>query len=280
MIFSVSHERRKNQFKTILDNAIILALIYLIFYSLALTLGNHGLLASQINRVPKNNSITNESINNNEFTASNSAQIATPIPSLKQKQQIKNNEPIHDGSRTGKIVDYYSYCDKKSIKIYENELLYLTANDGKKTYSTQKDLDCYNKDLSSSSNNQQNALNNRTNEKSYVNNVYCWNNAYGYSYYTTSGDQCNADNLKDMNYKSCMDTQKSTANQCNSACQTKLDEDRALCAWAYTGQNAGMENNPDKYGDCLNGPEGAGENYSSCLAICTNEYSNNIKKCN
>jgi len=111
------------------------------------------------------------------------------------------------------------------------------------------------------------------------NNYYCWNNAYGYAYYTSSGDQCNLDNSKSGAYKICMDTQKIKSNTCSSSCKLQSDKDSGVCAWAYTGSNAGIENNSDKYGECLNGPGGVSENYGICLGKCTDQYAQDIKQC-
>ena len=77
---------------------------------------------------------------------------ATPTNADKTQQNSQNSQTAqpsvtHNGSRTGRIVEYTSYCEHKTIKVYENELMYLTANDGKQTYSTKGDLDCYNKDI-------------------------------------------------------------------------------------------------------------------------------------
>lgn len=111
------------------------------------------------------------------------------------------------------------------------------------------------------------------------NNFYCWNNAYGYAYYTSSGDQCNLDNLKSSTYQICIEGKRMKADSCNSACENKADEDRGVCAWAYTGQDAGIEQNTDLYGECLNGQGGVAEKYAECLSACTNQYGEDIKQC-
>lgn len=117
-------------------------------------------------------------------------------------------------------------------------------------------------------------------QKTQGNNVYCWNNTYGYGYYTTSGDQCNSDNLNSGVYKSCLDSQMLKDNACGSSCKSEADKNTTACKWAYTGfENAGIVQSSDKYGECLNGPGGVSEIYGTCLGKCTDQYSQDIKQC-
>ncbi len=51
-----------------------------------------------------------------------------------QNNQVTQPTITHDGSRTGPIVDYYSYCDQKTIKVYENERVPFTSSEGKQIY--------------------------------------------------------------------------------------------------------------------------------------------------
>lgn len=130
----------------------------------------------------------------------------------------------------------------------------------------------------------QNSLNNsqpaqQNTQPSVGNNYYCWNNAYGYAYYTSSGDQCNADNVQSAAYKLCTDTQKLKLNTCNTNCKTDLDKADAVCAWAYTGPNAAIANDTTKYGDCLNGPDGAAAHYATCLSQCSSQFEQGLKQC-
>ena len=110
-------------------------------------------------------------------------------------------------------------------------------------------------------------------------NYYCYDNTYKYWYYTSSGEQCNLDNLKSIKYKTCMDTQMIKYNSCKSTCESGVEKDKAACVWAYTGSNAGIEQNPDKYEECLLGPGGATETHGTCLGKCTDQYGQDIKKC-
>lgn len=109
---------------------------------------------------------------------------------------------------------------------------------------------------------------------------HCYDNTYDYWYYTSSGDKCNEDNLQSSSYKICTDTQESKRKACNSICEGELENDRAACAWAYTSPNAGIEQNSDLYGECLNDPEdSASAHYSICLEKCTNQYAEDLKQC-
>lgn len=128
-------------------------------------------------------------------------------------------------------------------------------------------------------NQDQNSHSSQTTQTSSGNNVYCWNNTYNYGYYTSSGDQCNLDNLESGTYKICMNTQKMKSDTCSSVCKSEENKNSDACAWAYTGPNAGIEQNPDLYGECLNGPGGAGDLYGECLGKCTDQYAQDIKQC-
>lgn len=112
------------------------------------------------------------------------------------------------------------------------------------------------------------------------NSYQCWNNAYGYFYYTSSGDQCNRDNSTSSLSKSCYDLQKAKVNSCSSVCSGQLEQDKTACAYAFTGPNAGIEQSSEKYGECLSGSEGAGEEYSTCLGKCSAQYEQDLKQCN
>lgn len=108
------------------------------------------------------------------------------------------------------------------------------------------------------------------------NNVYCWNNTYNVGYYTTSGDKCNDDNFRDGVNKLCQNTQTIKLNGCNAQCQRELDENKAVCAWAYPGGNDESNN---KYGECLNGAGGSGELYGVCLDKCNVQFKQDLGQC-
>lgn len=161
----------------------------------------------------------------------------------------------------------------------KTSLIDCTGPDGKHFRTTQKECDVFNAAWSKST---PTIIppQNRTSTSTSSNNVYCWDNIYHYGYYTNSGDKCNSDNARSLSYKTCTDTQKLKNDSCNSECKRKENEDSGICAWAYTGQNAGVEQNSDKYGECLNGTGGAGEKYATCLGKCGEQYANDIKQCN
>ena len=165
----------------------------------------------------------------------------------------------------GKPVDYMTNCN------YSNECV----GGGGIKYVKKSECDKPCTRTSSGSNN------NQTNNtrQSPGNNFYCWSNAYGYAYYTSSGDQCNLDNLKSGNYKLCMDIQNGKNDSCKSSCKNELEKNNSACAWAYTGSNAGIEQSSTKYGECLNGSGGSSELYGTCLGNCTDQYGQDIKQC-
>jgi hypothetical protein len=93
-------------------------------------------------------------------TNSNSIVTATPtqavVPSVVSiKKGVTPKVATHNGTRTGNIVDYYSYCEKKNIKVYENELIAYTTKVGKQIYSTKSDIQCYENEYNSYGNNSQ-----------------------------------------------------------------------------------------------------------------------------
>lgn len=119
---------------------------------------------------------------------------------------------------------------------------------------------------------QQTTQNNHPTTPIQGNNFYCWDNAYGYAYYTSSGDQCNLDNAKSTTYEICMTTQKIKSDTCKSVCQSVSDQGKQSCS--------GLSSYPvDYYGDCLNGPGGVGDQYAACLGKCTDQYGQDIQQC-
>lgn len=117
---------------------------------------------------------------------------------------------------------------------------------------------------------------NQTTQQSSGNNTYCWSNTYNYGYYTSSGDQCNLDNLKSGNYQLCMDIQKSKNDTCKNSCQNESDKNSAICLQNY---GSTILQDGDKYGQCLNGSGGVTDQYGVCLGKCTDQYALDIKQC-
>jgi len=195
-----------------------------------------------------------------------------PAPIYFDKQaNTSDTDPIID------CVSSYPNCNGSSIRAPRSQCSKITCCQVGTNWSVYATVEKCNEAQNNSQPKQQTAPQNTT--KTQGNNVYCWNNAYGYGYYTSSGDQCNLDNAKLGTYKICMDSQKMKSDSCNSTCKNTLNHDNDICAWAYTGSNAGIEQNNDKYGECLNGPGGSGENYSTCLGKCTEQYTQDIKQC-
>lgn len=71
----------------------------------------------------------------------------TSTPTNKPKPTIKPYTATHDGTKTGKLITgYNSYCQKKQITVYENELISYTRKDGSQIWSTKEDIQCYEND--------------------------------------------------------------------------------------------------------------------------------------
>lgn len=78
---------------------------------------------------------------------------STPTPTLKPlpQGQVQGathtnqnaQKPKYDGTRTGRIIDYKSFCEGKTIRIYENELVSYKLANGQTTYITKGDIKCY-----------------------------------------------------------------------------------------------------------------------------------------
>lgn len=95
-------------------------------------------------------------------------------------------------------------------------------------------------------------------------NFYCYNNTTKYSYYTSSGEQCNLDNSKsacrasyDASYYFC-------TNNCKSSSSSVSDD----CIW--------NQSEPETT-TCLNNNN---KQFEKCLEDCGNTYQNNVAKCN
>lgn len=222
-----------------------------------------------VNTTVQNNVTQNQTTNNIECLGPDNKQFKTSMKECEDLNRKWGKEPdyfvncqVHAACGGGTKYMLKSTCGKTYCCMYR---------DGRNVFLYDKSQ-CIDSSLVN--------INTQNNVKTLGNNTYCWNNSYGYGYYTSSGDQCNLDNAKSGTNKACMDSQKIKSDSCATACQNKLNEDRAICAWAYTGPDAGIEQNSDKYGECLNGVGGIGEDYSICLGKCTEQYSQDIKQCN
>ncbi len=105
-------------------------------------------------------------------------------------------------------------------------------------------------------------------------NYYCYDNTYKYSYYTSSGEQCNKDNF----ISSCKYLAKlNTWDPCAQKCIDTSSEGTRACLWAYSGSGAAIEDNPDLYQQCSN--ENTDE-FNKCLDVCGPSYKEAMNKCN
>lgn len=177
----------------------------------------------------------------------------TPTPTQKVVVSKKNNQPKEEEI-------WCTGPDYKTFLATQVECDKFNAAWGKKTYQAPQQTS---KPTSSTSNLT----------------FHCYENTYKYWYYTTSGEQCNADNSKSTSYKICESIQVIKLDSCKYECKKQGDEDDAMCAWAYTGSNPGVELSYDRYGDCLNGSDGAGVKYAECLTKCSNQLVTDLKTC-
>lgn len=53
----------------------------------------------------------------------------------------------YDGTRTGPIISYNSYCENKEVSIHQNELYKYTDTEGQTWHMTQSDIICWERDL-------------------------------------------------------------------------------------------------------------------------------------
>lgn len=152
---------------------------------------------------------------------------STPKTSKGQVQGITQTNqkptPKHDGTRTGTIIDYSSLCDGKIIKVYENELIPFTTRGGAKVLSTQGDIDCYYKKLKEAD--QQNA------QPIIVNN-------------STSNTP------KSNPYQDCLDKEGVISQKCLKDCYSVVQEESGICNWAYSGPNAAIVFDDNKWREC------------------------------
>lgn len=115
------------------------------------------------------------------------------------KGVVNKTPPIASNTRK-KTDGYYSYCQKKEIAVYVDELILYTRSNGEKIYSTQADIDCYETEYNSYVNAGGNP---NTYKPSYNPSTYTLHETYppctiyypssGYSktYYSMSPEDCN-----------------------------------------------------------------------------------------
>lgn len=104
-------------------------------------------------------------------------------------------------------------------------------------------------------------------------NYYCYDNTLKYSYYTSSGEQCNKDNATSACKSS---TKSSIYDPCMKKCLDTANENDSICIWAYFGANAAMENNPDLYQECI---AETSKEHQQCMDTCSAPYQEALKKC-
>lgn len=238
---------------TAIATAVLIVFVFLIGYqNSGLVLGVLG-----INTTPAPTST---------FIQPTSSITPTPIvQSTTQSQTYVNSDPIIDCKST------YSKCYGETIKLHSSQCSNITCcgfNNGK--WIVYPDLASCKADQAKDTIPPQGQ--NTTTQRSSTNNVWCWNNTYGYGYYTSSGDQCNLDNAKSTTNNICITTQKIKSNTCSTVCQTVEDQGKQACS--------GLSAYPvDYYGQCLNGPGGVSDQYGACLSKCSDQYAQDLQQC-
>lgn len=234
----------------------LVAVLYFLFYVVCMSIYGYGYIAS----VTKRATPTPTPV---PIISSTPTPILTPTPVTNTYVAPIDSDPIVN------CTSSYPSCNGSSIRLPRSQCSQITCCQIGNTWSVYPSSEkC--KEAQNGTNPQ--PVPQQNTQQSAGNNTYCWNNAYGYGYYTSSGDQCNLDNAKSSAYKICMDTQKIKSNTCDSACQTSSDQAKQACS--------GLSSYPvDYYGQCLNGPGGVSDQYASCLSKCTDQYAQDIKQC-
>jgi hypothetical protein len=188
---------------------------------------------------------------------------STPIPTQTPKPIVTKTttpDPITD------CVSSYPNCNGESIRLKQSQCKNITCCQVGSTWSvypsTEKCKEAQNS-VQTTQQTQQTAQ------------YHCYNSTKDYWYYT-SKEQCDADNAYWSSHQSCADAVNAKVKACDSACEEDMNTNRSACAWGYTGPNAGIEQNNDKYEECLNE---ALEKHGSCLDNCTNQQEQGFKAC-
>jgi len=161
----------------------------------------------------------------------------TTAPTITPQKKQNDYQPKNDGSRTGRIVEYYSYCEKKNINVYENELVPYTRKDGKQIYSTKSDIQCYEKDYGKAVNNNQQKTNTDSRRVSFTTTEAMVNGTY----------YCYEDRVNELtNMESSIKIKMEIAEWCNLSAKSVLDSCTDAC--------------------------GSATNYSACTQPCWDTY--------
>lgn len=149
----------------------------------------------------------------------------------------------------GKTVDYMTNCN-----------IHPDCGGGTEYMpKSQCDLPCSGKPQNSNGN-----QNNRPTSPSSGLNYYCYDNFYNYYFYTTSGEQCNLDNI----ISGCRKTYDGIKDMCMNNCTTNANNGSSYCIYNLE--------EPERSG-CLADVNSVHE---SCLQTCGDEYLANSASCN
>ena len=103
-------------------------------------------------------------------------------------------------------------------------------------------------------------------------NFYCYDNTNKYSYYTSSGEQCNKNNRISL----CKGVVKSTYDSCMNNCLNKAGEGTDICIWGY-GAGGNVANDPALLQQCF---DENGAEQQTCMDACSKPYQEGSSNCN
>jgi hypothetical protein len=103
-------------------------------------------------------------------------------------------------------------------------------------------------------------------------NYYCYDNTLKYWYYTSSGEQCNKDNL----ISSCKGIIKSTYDMCMGTCLNTANQNGHVCVTEYVSGNATIQDSPDLYKQCS---DKVSADMQACDDVCAVPYVNSSNTC-
>lgn len=104
-------------------------------------------------------------------------------------------------------------------------------------------------------------------------NFYCYDNTLKYSYYTSSGEQCNKDNARSVCIKL---ADLNVHDPCMQKCLDAVKEDNSICSWAYLGSAPAIEYSQTLYDECT---KEASQEHQTCMDACYPPYEEATSKC-
>jgi hypothetical protein len=199
----------------------------------------------------------------NNFTASDKAinpqptsmptPIPTPIPT--KAQVVVDSDPIIDCDSS------YPNCKGTSIRVRRSQCSKITCCQVGNTWSIYPT----NEKCDEAQKTNQPAVTQAPKASSSLN-YYCYDNTYKYWYYTSSGEQCNINNLVSL----CKGIVKSTYDFCMKDCLNAANRSSSACINTYVSGS-------DSYNQCQAEVD---KEHQSCMDACSKPYLESSSKCN